>query len=126
MNKILEATTKNYKQFYEKVDMALNYLVKKYYKYIQSDKKERLFILEDLSKDLDKVSNLFNNYGYTAMPSNVDDVSEEVFEELIQRYFDSFKDYVENGSSNLETININVKTLSILVDKHKMKSEHFV
>lgn len=123
--KIYEEVNKNYKQFYEKLEMSLNYLINKYYNYFNEDKKEKLFILEDMSKDLDKIINLLDNYGYTFYPSNVDDVSEDNFEEIIMRYLESFKKYVENGDSNVETINVNIKTLAMLIDKHKTISEHF-
>lgn len=123
--KIYEEVSKNYKQFYEKLEMSLNYLINKYYNYFNEDKKEKLFVLEDMSKDLDKIINLLDNYGYTFYPSNVDDVSEDNFEEIIMRYLESFKKYVENGDSNVETINVNVKTLAMLIDKHKTISEHF-
>ena len=123
--KLYEEVSKNYKQFYEKLEMSLNYLINKYYNYFNEDKKEKLFILEDMSKDLDKIINLLDNYGYTFYPSNVDDVSEDNFEEIIMRYLESFKKYVENGDSNVETINVNIKTLAMLMDKHKTISEHF-
>lgn len=123
--KIYEEVSKNYKQFYEKLEMSLNYLINKYYNYFNEDKKEKLFVLEDISKDLDKIINLLDNYGYTFYPSNVDDVSEDNFEEIIMRYLESFKKYVENGDSNVETINVNIKTLAMLIDKHKTISEHF-
>lgn len=123
--KIYEEVSKNYKQFYEKLEMSLNYLINKYYNYFNEDKKEKLFILEDMSKDLDKIINLLDNYGYTFYPSNADDVSEDNFEEIIMRYLESFKKYVENGDSNVETINVNIKTLAMLIDKHKTISEHF-
>lgn len=123
--KIYEEVSKNYKQFYEKLEMSLNYLINKYYNYFNEDKKEKLFVLEDMSKDLDKIINLLDNYGYTFYPSNVDDVSEDNFEEIIMRYLESFKKYVENGDSNVETINVNIKTLAMLIDKHKAISEHF-
>lgn len=123
--KIYEEVSKNYKQFYEKLEMSLNYLINKYYNYFNEDKKEKLFILEDMSKDLDKIINLLDNYGYTFYPSNVDDVSEDNFEEIIMRYLESFKKYVKNGDSNVETINVNIKTLAMLIDKHKTISEHF-
>lgn len=123
--KIYEEVSKNYKQFYEKLEMSLNYLINKYYNYFNEDKKEKLFVLEDMSKDLDKIINLLDNYGYTFYPSNVDDVSEDNFEEIIMRYLESFKKYVENGDSNVETINVNIKTLAMLIDKHKTISEHF-
>ena len=123
--KLYEEVSKNYKQFYEKLEMSLNYLINKYYNYFNEDRKEKLFILEDMSKDLDKIINLLDNYGYTFYPSNVDDVSEDNFEEIIMRYLESFKKYVENGDSNVETINVNIKTLAMLIDKHKTISEHF-
>ena len=42
------------------------------------------------------------------------------------RYLESFKKYVDNGESNVETIKVNIKYLLYLVDKHKSKTEHFV
>ena len=122
---LYENLNKQYKYFYEKLDMSLNYLVDKYYNYFDADKKERPFILNDLSKDLEKISNLLDNYGYTYTPANAEDISEQSFEEVIMRYLESFKDYVDNGSSNIETINVNIKRLLMIVDKHKNINEHF-
>ena len=123
---ILEELNRSSKLFYDKLEMSLNYVIDKYSSYFDETKKERRFILEDLVKDLEKISNLLDNYGYTYYPSNVEDVSEDVFEEIVMRYLNSFKSFIDNGDSNIETINVNVKTLMTLVDKHKIKSEHFV
>ena len=123
---ILEELNKSSKLFYDKLEMSLNYIIDKYNDYFDETKKERRFILEDLVKDLEKISNLLDNYGYTYYPSNVEDVSEDVFEEIVMRYLNSFKSFIDNGDSNIETINVNVKTLMTLIDKHKIKSEHFV
>ena len=123
---ILEELNRSSKLFYDKLEMSLSYVIDKYSGYFDETKKERRFILEDLVKDLEKISNLLDNYGYTYYPSNVDDVSEDVFEEIVMRYLNSFKSFIDNGDSNIETINVNVKTLMILIDKHKIKSEHFV
>lgn len=124
--KIFEELNKDYKVFYDKLDMSLSYLYDKYYKYFDENKKERLFILNDLSSDLEKVSNLLDNYGYTYTPSSFGDIDEDNFEEVLMRYLESFKKYVDNGESNVETINVNIKYLLYLVDKHKSKTEHFV
>lgn len=124
--KIFEELNKDYKVFYDKLDMSLSYLYDKYYKYFDENKKERLFILNDLSSDLEKVSNLLDNYGYTYTPSSFGDIDEDNFEEVLMRYLESFKKYVDNGESNVETINVNIKYLLYLVDKHKNKTEHFV
>lgn len=123
--KIYESLNRDYKVFYEKLEMSLNYLVEKYSKYFDESKKERLFILEDMSKDLEKVSNLLDNYGYTYTPSNAEDISEDSFEEVVMRYLESFRKYVDDGSSNIETINVNIKKLLMIVDKHKIVNEHF-
>lgn len=124
--KIFEELNKDYKVFYDKLDMSLSYLYDKYYNYFDENKKERLFILNDLSSDLEKVSNLLDNYGYTYTPSSFGDIDEDNFEEVLMRYLESFKKYVDNGESNVETINVNIKYLLYLVDKHKSKTEHFV
>ena len=123
---ILEELNRSSKLFYDKLEMSLNYVIDKYSSYFDETKKERRFILEDLVKDLEKISNLLDNYGYTYYPSNVEDVSEDVFEEIVMRYLNSFKSFIDNGDSNIETINVNVKTLMTLIDKHKIKSEHLV
>ena len=123
---ILEELNRSSKLFYDKLEMSLNYVIDKYSSYFDETKKERRFILEDLVKDLEKISNLLDNYGYTYYPSNVVDVSEDIFEEIVMRYLNSFKSFIDNGDSNIETINVNVKTLMTLIDKHKIKSAHFV
>ena len=118
--------TKQMKVFYEKLDKSLQILIDRYKNYFDEHKKDRIFILNQFSRDLERISNLLDNYGYTYYPSNVDDVSEDVFEEIVMRYLKSFKSFIDNGDSNIETINVNVKTLMTLIDKHKIKSEHFV
>ena len=123
--RIYENLNKDYKLCYEKLEMSLNYLIEKYSKYFDESKKERLFILEDMSKDLEKISNLLDNYGYTYTPSNAEDVSEDSFEEIVMRYLESFRKYIDEGSSNVETINVNIKKLLMIVDKHKIVNEHF-
>lgn len=125
MSIILNEIDKDYKKFYEKLEMALSYLVDKYMPYFDSEKKERLFILNNFSRDLEKVSNLLDNYGYTYSPANTDDVSENDFEIIVSRYLEGFKKYLDGNESNIETINVNIKTLLYLVDKHKTISEHF-
>ena len=125
MKEILQEIDRNYKNFYEKLDMSLNYLVNTYYDYFDSDKKERIFVLNHFAEDLEKISNLLDNYGYTYNPANVEDVSEGDFEIIVTRYLDGFKKYLDDGESNIETINVNIKTLLYLVDKHKNISEHF-
>ena len=82
---ILEELNRSSKLFYDKLEMSLNYVIDKYSSYFDETKKERRFILEDLVKDLEKISNLLDNYGYTYYPSNVDDVSDDVFEEIVMR-----------------------------------------
>ena len=54
------------------------------------------------------------------------DVSEEVFEVLVGRYLDGFQEFIDNGDGNLETLNVDIKNLLTLVDKHKNVSEHFI
>ena len=39
---------------------------------------------------------------------------------------EGFKDFIDNGASNLETINTDIKNLLTLVDKHRNVSEHFI
>ena len=117
---------KNMKAFYEKIDMALQELVDRYKNYFDIHKKDRVFALNNLSKDLERISNLLNNYGYTYSPTDMQDVSEEVFEVLVGRYMDGFQNFIDFGDSNLETLNVDIKNLLTLVDKHKNVSEHFI
>lgn len=117
---------KNMKVFYDKLDEALKELIDRYKNYFDAIKKDRVFILNNLSRDLERISNLFNNYGYTYSPNDIEDVSEEVFEILVGRYFEGFQKYLDSGEGNLETLNVDIKNLLTLVDKHKNISEHFV
>ena len=92
---------KNMKTFYEKIDMALQELVDRYKNYFDIHKKDRVFALNNLSRDLERISNLLNNYGYTYSPTDMQDVSEEVFEVLVGRYMDGFQKFIDLGDSNL-------------------------
>ena len=118
--------TKNMKAFYDKMDLALQELIDRYKGYFDSHKKDRVFVLNNMSRDLERISNLLDNYGYTYTPTDMGDVSEGVFEVLVGRYLDGFQDFIDNGDSNLETLNVDIKNLLTLVDKHKNVSEHFV
>ena len=94
---------KNMKNFYEKIDYALQELVDRYKDYFDTTKKDRVFALNNFSRDLERISNLLNNYGYTYTPNDMQDVSEEVFEILVCRYLDGFQKFLDNGDSNIET-----------------------
>ena len=117
---------KNMKAFYEKIDMALQELVDRYKNYFDIHKKDRVFALNNLSRDLERISNLLNNYGYTYSPTDMQDVSEEVFEVLVGRYMDGFQEFIDLGDSNLETLNVDIKNLLTIVDRHKNVLEHFI
>ena len=117
---------KNMKAFYEKIDRALQELVDRYKNYFDIHKKDRVFALNNLSRDLERISNLLNNYGYTYSPTDMQDVSEEVFEVLVGRYMDGFQKFIDLGDSNLETLNVDIKNLLTIVDRHKNVSEHFI
>ena len=117
---------KNMKAFYEKIDIALQELVDRYKNYFDIHKKDRVFALNNLSRDLERISNLLNNYGYTYSPTDMQDVSEEVFEVLVGRYMDGFQKFIDLGDSNLETLNVDIKNLLTIVDRHKNVLEHFI
>jgi hypothetical protein len=117
---------KNMKAFYEKIDMALQQLVDRYKDYFDTHKKDRVFALNNLSRDLERISNLLNNYGYTYSPTDMQDVSEEVFEVLVGRYMDGFQKFIDSGDGNLETLNVDIKNMLSIVDRHKNVSEHFI
>lgn len=117
---------KNMKVFYEKIDYALQELVNRYKDYFDTHKKDRVFALNNFSRDLERISNLLNNYGFTYTPNDMSDVSEGVFEVLVGRYLDGFQEFIDNGDGNLETLNVDIKNLLTLIDKHKNVSEHFI
>lgn len=117
---------KSQKAFYDKLDSALQELVNRYKSYFGSHKKDRVFMLNNFARDLERISNLLDNYNYTYRPAGIPDVSEDVFEVMVMRYLDGFQRYIDEGESNLETLNVDIKNLLTLVDKHKNISEHFV
>ena len=117
---------KNNKEFYEKLETSLQTLIDRYSDYFDSDKKDRVFILDNFERDLERVANLLNNYGYTYTPTDMVDVSENSFETIINRYLDEFRKFIDTGEGNIETINVNIKNLLILIDKHRTVSEHFI
>ena len=121
---MLTEEIKDYKRFYEKLEDALNILIDRYGDYFDLAKSNRHEMLERLSVDLERVSNLLNNFGYTYTPTDIPDMSEDTFEVVIERYLESFRNYI-NGEGNLETLNVDIKNLLTLVDKHKIIKEHF-
>jgi len=114
------------KIFYEKIDDALQVLVNRYKDYFDTHNKDRIFVLNNLSRDLERISNLLDNYGFTYTPTDMEDVSEGVFEVLVGRYLEGFQSFIDDGEGNLETLNVDIKNLLTLVDKHKNVSEHFI
>lgn len=123
---ILYEEVKDMKRFYEKLDDALNTLINRYKNYFDTYKKDRVFALNNFSRDLERISNLLDNFGFTYTPSSMSDVSEGVFEVLVGRYLDDFQRFVDSGDGNLETLNVDIKNLLMLIDKHKNVSEHFI
>lgn len=123
---ILYEEVKDMKRFYEKLDDALNTLITRYKNYFDTHKKDRVFALNNFSRDLERISNLLDNFGFTYTPSSMSDVSEGVFEVLVGRYLDDFQRFVDSGDGNLETLNVDIKNLLMLIDKHKNVSEHFI
>ena len=123
---ILYEEVKDMKRFYEKLDDALNTLINRYKNYFDTYKKDRVFALNNFSRDLERISNLLDNFGFTYTPSSMSDVSEGVFEVLVSRYLDDFQRFVDSGDGNLETLNVDIKNLLMLTDKHKNVSEHFI
>lgn len=123
---ILYEEVKDMKRFYEKLDDALNTLINRYKNYFDAYKKDRVFALNNFSRDLERISNLLDNFGFTYTPSSMSDVSEGVFEVLVSRYLDGFQHFVDSGDGNLETLNVDIKNLLMLTDKHKNVSEHFI
>ena len=114
------------KAFYEKLESSLQTLIDRYKIYSKSDKKDRIFILNNFSRDVERIANLLDNYGYTYSPTDMPDMSEETFEVSVERILDGFQDFLDNGTSNLETINVDIKNLLTLIDKHKSVTEHFI
>lgn len=117
---------KNNKEFYEKLETSLQTLIDRYSDYFDSDKKDRVFILDNFERDLERIANLLNNYGYTYTPTDMVDVSENSFETIVNRYLDEFRKFIDTGEGNIETINVDIKNLLILIDKHRTVSEHFI
>lgn len=114
---------KNMKGFYTKLEGSLTYLINKYRDYsLAPDKRE---VLDKLSGDLDKISNLLDNYGYTYRPSNKLDISNKSFEIVLLRYLNSFQDYVDKGIGEVETLATDIRTLLSYVDRHRAIKENF-
>ena len=101
-------------------------LIDRYKNYFDEHKKDRIFILNQFSRDLERISNLLDNYGYTYTPTDAVDVSEEVFEIMVGRYLEGFQKFIDDGDGNLETLNVDIKNLQTIIDKHKNVSEHFI
>ena len=116
----------NNKVFYEKLESALQELIDRYSDYFDSGKKDRVFILNNFSRDLERISNLLNNYGFTYSPTDMPDMSEDTFEVAVGRYLQGFQEFIDSGAGNIETVNVDIKNLLVLVDKHKAVAEHFI
>ena len=114
---------KNMKNFYSKLDGALSYVVNKYRDYSQKENKKEL--LDNLAEDLDRISNLLDNYGYTYRPANKLDINNKSFDVVLVRYLNSFQDYLDKGIGEVETIATDIRTLLSFVDKHRAIKENF-
>lgn len=123
---MLNEEIKDMKKFYEKLDASLQTLIDRYKTYFDTHKKDRIFALNNFSRDLERISNLLNNFGFTYTPTNMEDVSEDVFEVLIGRYLEQFQKFIDDGDGNIETLNVDIKNLLTLIDRHKNVSEHFI
>lgn len=123
---ILYESIKDNKAFYEKLESSLQTLIDRYSDYFDSKKKDRIFILNNFARDLERISNLLNNYGVTYSPTDMPDMSEDTFEVSVGRYLQGFQDFIDKGEGNIETINVDVKNLLTLIDKHKSVAEHFI
>jgi hypothetical protein len=123
---ILYESIKDNKAFYEKLEKSLQTLIDRYSDYFDSGKKDRIFILNNFARDLERISNLLNNYGVTYTPTDMPDISEDTFEVVVGRYLQGFQDYIDKGEGNIETVNVDVKNLLTLIDKHKSVAEHFI
>ena len=67
----IDEDTRNMKIFYEKLNSALQILIDRYKDYFDISKKYRVFFLNNFSRDLEKVSNLLDSYGYTYSPTDI-------------------------------------------------------
>ena len=114
---------KDMKNFYNKLDSALSYLINKYRNYTQEENKKE--VLDNLAKDLDMVSNLLDNYGYTYRPANKLDIGNKSFDVVLVRYLNSFQDYLDKGIGEVETLATDIRTLLSFVDKHRAIKENF-
>ena len=117
---------KDNKAFYEKLESSLQTLIDRYSDYFDSKKKDRVFILNNFSRDLERISNLLDNYGYTYRPTSNLDISEDTFEVAVGRQLEQMQKFIDTGDGNIETLNVLVKSLLNLIDKHKAVAEHFV
>lgn len=117
---------KDMKSFYNKLEGSLNYIINKYRNYndLSDDKKES--VLRNLAEDLDKISNLLDNYGYTYRPAKRLDVNNKSFGVLLVRYLNGFQDYIDKGTLEVETIATDIRTLINLIDKHISVKENFI
>ena len=123
---ILFEEIKNNKVFYEKLESSLQTLIDRYSDYFDSGKKDRIFILNNFSRDLERIANLLNNYGVTYTPTDMPDISEDTFEVVVGRYLQGFQDFIDKGEGNIETLNVDIKNLLTMIDKHKSVAEHFI
>ena len=45
---------------------------------------------------------------------------------MVGRYLEGFQKFIDDGDGNLETLNVDIKNLQTIIDKHKNVSEHFI
>ena len=81
--------------------------------------KYKIIMSKEANRDVERISNLLDNYGYTYTPTDAVDVSEEVFEIMVGRYLEGFQKFIDDGDGNLETLNVDIKNLQTIIDKHK-------
>ena len=115
---IIKEQEKNMKNFYDKLEKALNFLIKQIDYYLQVEDEVKEDYIDKISNTLDSITNLLDRYGYTYNSNIIISFDTESYESILRRYADNFKEYLEDTGSNTETINIDIRNLTGIIDKY--------
>lgn len=90
-----------------------------YYYYLDSNS-EKNENLSDLSSELNKVTDIFDNLSYDYVPENTPDVDDNKFKSILLKYKDIILSFVNNFTEdNFESFNSETRYILNLIDIHR-------
>lgn len=90
------------------------------YYYYLDNKEEKNENLSDMSKELNKVADIFNSLSYDYVPENTPDINEDKFIDILLKYKDTIFSFINNFTEdNFSSFNSETKYILNLIDVHR-------